>query len=108
MDFFICIAELAAALILIAAGFAYVFSPATAKKLLKTAGRWLGILFGGLIAVAELTRSHPLGVLLVLLAVSPIAYAVREQRLHRPERPQKLGGVERTPVAPRYVPEDKV
>jgi hypothetical protein len=108
MGFFICIPELATALILIAAGFAYVFSPATAKKLLKTAGMWLGILIGGLIAVSELTRVHPFGVLLTLLAISPIAYVVREQRLHRPERPQKLGGAERTPVASQHVPKDRL
>jgi len=108
MGFFICIAELAAALILTAAGFAYVFSPATAKKLLKMAGLWLGMVFGGLIAVSELARVHPFGVLFALLAISPIAYVVREKRLHRPERPRKIGGVERTPVAPRHVPEDKL
>lgn len=108
MSFFICIAELAAALVLMAAGLVYAVSPATAKKLLKTAGMWLGMLVGCLIAVSELTRVHPFGVLLTLLAISPIAYVVREQRLRRPERPQKLGGMERTPVVPRHLPEDEL
>ena len=107
MGFFICIAELVAALILIAAGFVYVFSPTRAKKLLKTAGMCLGMVFGCLIALSELTRLHPFKVLLVLIAISPIANMIREQRLHLPERPQKLGGVERTPVTPRHIPEDK-
>jgi hypothetical protein len=108
MGFFICIAELVAALVLIAAGFAYVFSPATAKKLLKTAGMWLGVFFGCFMTVSSLTRVHPFGVLLALLAISPIAYVVREQRLHRSERPQKGGGLERTPVAPHDLREDEL
>jgi hypothetical protein len=106
MNFALSIIGIVGALVLIGAGFGYVFNPAAARKCIKTAGMWLGTLVGCLIAASELTRVHPFGVLLAVLMVSPVAYLVRERRRRRSERPRKTGAMERTPVAPRQVRED--
>lgn len=110
MNVLLSIIGLIGALVMIAAGFEYVFDPAGAKKLMKTAAMWLGTVLGCLIALAELTGAHPFGFLLTVLMISPVAYVVRERRLRHREHPQKIRprAMERTPVAPRHVREDEV
>lgn len=101
MNSLVCIIGMVAAFIVLFAGFEYIFNPAGAKQLIKTAATRVAILLGCFIAALELLRAHPVGVLLAMCTISPAAYLIRERRLHRPERPLKLGALERTPVAPR-------
>jgi len=91
-----------AALVLIAAGFMYVFDPGQALKFLKRA---LLLLLGVLLSVELLAAlAREVGACCMgafLLLVSLAAYAVREKLRRRPECPQKQGRGERTPLVPR-------
>ena len=102
MSIFVSLIGCVAALVVIAAAFVYVFDPGQALKLLKKALLLLlGLLFSLelLAALAREMGACCMGVFLVLVSLA--AYAVREKLRRRPERPQKQGRGERTPLVPR-------
>jgi hypothetical protein len=96
---------LAAAVALIVCAFVYLFSPGEAMGLLKRIGLGLaGLLFLPAM-VLELARAvNPAVAGVLLVAVSMVAYWVREYRLRPPIRPQKSGRAERKPILPRGGP----
>ena len=102
MSIFVSLIGCVAALVVIAAAFVYVFDPGQALKLLKKALLLLLGLLVSLELLAALAREMGaccMGVFLVLVSLA--AYAVREKLRRRPERPQKQGRGERTPLVPR-------
>src|SRR5689334_19708130 len=102
MSVFVCLFGCVAALVLIAAAFMYVFDPGRALRLLKKALLLLlGFLFSVelLVALAREVGACCAVVLLLLLTIA--AYGVREKLTRRPERPQRQGRAERTPLVPR-------
>ena len=102
MSIFVSLIGCVAALVLIAAAFIYVFDPGQALKLLKKALLLLlGLLFSLELLAALAREVGPCCMGVFLLLVSLAAYAVREKLRRRPERPQKQGRGERTPLVPR-------
>lgn len=107
MNFFLGLIGVAGACALIGASFAYVFATAETQRFLKTAVAAAGLVFFVLVAVCDLAHAAGLfGFILLVLAISPVAYLVRAHRRRQPERPPRLRGVERTPVMPRHIPGD--
>ena len=80
----------------------YVFSPGQAHKLLKNIVVSLAVvLFIPVLFQALAKTADTLSALVGLALLSVFAYAVRERRQGRRERPRRIGGVERKPLLPR-------
>ena len=107
MNFVICIVGIVGACVLIGAGLGYVFAPAASQQLLKTTAISLGMLVCFLFVVSGLAREHPVGFVLAILVLSPVAYVVRERRLRQPDK-RVLHGIERTPMMPRQISDEDV
>ena len=87
---------------LLVAACVYVFSPGHARKLFKNVVISLAVvLFIPVLFQALAKTADTLSALVGLALVSVLAYAVRERRLGRRERPRRTGGVERKPLLPR-------
>jgi hypothetical protein len=104
------------AFVVVGTAFMYPFNPKQTLIILKKLGIAFAVL---LIAPAILSRwlntAGPLADFIALLAVSVIAYFVRESRMHRRPASQRPGRPERTPLLPgapvaperRQEPEDR-
>lgn len=87
---------------LLVAAFVYLFSPAWATRPFKRLALPLIGMGFALAALAQVAReANPLVVAMGFLAISLVAYVIRERRLRRPQRRERPSGVERKPLLPK-------
>jgi hypothetical protein len=91
--------------LLLGGGFLHLFSPARARRFLKSSAVIVGCLIFAIVSVSELRHATNSFVFVLLCAVSSTgAYLIRERRVHRGDR-REARHHERTPILPSVPPE---
>ena len=104
MEFFFVVLALAAGLLLVAGAFVYLVDPRQARRLLGQLRVPLVILMGVFVVVTVVNAVERRSILVGVLAMSLVAYFVREYRKPKREKRLSLSGVERKPMLPSSEP----